>query len=88
MTESGKLYAICALADMVHQFGYRTTFRKQMAVCDGGLSALEDAFYALKQCGCPMNSNGTITLKKLWGFSEKVSDIANQKLEEEIANER
>lgn len=63
--------AICALADMVGQFGYSTTFRKQKAVCDGGLSALEYAFGALLDCGCKMNSNGTITLKNLWAFQEE-----------------
>lgn len=63
--------AICALADMVNQFGYSTTFRKQKAVCDGGLSALEYAFGALQDCGCKINSNGTITIKNLWAFYEE-----------------
>ncbi len=63
--------AIYALADMVCQFGYSTTFRKQEAVCDGGLSALEYAFGALLDCGCKMNSNGTITLKNLFAFQEE-----------------
>ena len=63
--------AICALADMVCQFGYSTTFRKKDAVCDGGLSALEYAFCALQDCGCKTNSNGTITLKNLWAFQEE-----------------
>ena len=64
--------AIYALADMVGQFGYSTTFRKQKAVCDGGLSALEYAFGALLDCGCKTNSNGTITLKNLWAFQEEM----------------
>ena len=64
--------AIYALADMVCQFGYNTTFRKQKAVCDGGLSALEYAFGALLDCGCKTNSNGTITLKNLWAFQEEM----------------
>lgn len=64
--------AIYALADMVCQFGYSTTFRKQDAVCDGGLSALEYAFGALEDCGCKMNSNGTITDKNLWAFQEEI----------------
>jgi hypothetical protein len=64
--------AIYALADMVSQFGYSTTFRKQKAVCDGGLSALEYAFGALLDCGCKMNSNGTITLKNLFAFQEEI----------------
>ena len=64
--------AIYALADMVCQFGYSTTFRKQEAVCDGGLSALEYAFGALLDCGCKMNSNGTITLKNLFAFQEEM----------------
>jgi hypothetical protein len=67
-----KLNAIYALVDMVVQFAYRTTFRRQEALCDGGLSALESAFFALKQCGCPINSNGTITLKKLFEFQVAV----------------
>lgn len=37
-----RLYnALYALADMVLQFGYETTFRRKKAVCDSGLSALE-----------------------------------------------
>ena len=58
-----------ALADMVNQFGYSTTFRRKDAVCDGGLSALENAFWALQMCGCKTNSNGTITRENLWSFS-------------------
>ena len=64
--------AIFALADMVCQFGYSTTFRKQDAVCDGGLSSLEYAFGALLDCGCKMNSNGTISLKNLWAFQDRM----------------
>lgn len=64
--------AIYALADMVNQFGYSTTFRNQEAVCDGGLSALEEAFGALQGCGCELNSNGSITLKKLFAFQEEI----------------
>lgn len=64
--------AIYALADMVNQFGYSTTFRNQKAVCDGGLSALEYAFGALQDCGCKLNSNGSITLKNLFAFQEEI----------------
>lgn len=64
-------YSVYALADMVNQFGYSTTFRKQDAVCDGGLSALEAAFAALDYCGCRVNSNGTISRKYLWVFMEE-----------------
>jgi hypothetical protein len=66
------LTAIYALADMVNQFGYSTTFRKKEAVCDGGLSALENAFWGLEYCGCKVNSNGTISLKNLFEFQEKI----------------
>lgn len=64
--------AIYALADMVGQFGYSTKFRRQDAVCDGGLSALEYAFGALLDCGCKTNSNGTISLKNLWAFQDEI----------------
>lgn len=64
--------AIYALADMVYQFGYSTTFRRQDSVCDGGLSSLEYAFGALLDCGCKVNSNGTITLKNLLAFQEEI----------------
>lgn len=70
--------AVNALADMVNQFGYSTTFRKQDAVCDGGLSALENAFSALEDCGCKVNSNGTINRKELWEFNMELK--ANQAL--------
>lgn len=71
--------AVNALADMVDQFGYSTTFRRQDAVCDGGLSALENAFYALELCGARVNSNGTINRKNLWNF--KMEDIIEGCLE-------
>lgn len=56
--------ALDALADMVLQFGYETTFRRGKALWDGGLSALESAFSALMCCGCKVNSNGTISGKR------------------------
>lgn len=65
--------AVDALADMVNQFGYSTTFRRKDAVCDGGLSALESAFWSLEQCGCKVNSNGTINREALWNFSMEES---------------
>lgn len=65
--------AVYALCDMVLQFGYTTTFRKKDALCDGGLSALETAFAALEWCGCPTNSNGTITVEKLLSYMDKIN---------------
>lgn len=60
--------ALDALANMVLQFGYETTFRRGKALCDGGLSALETAFSSLMICGCKVNSNGTIWIKELLEF--------------------
>lgn len=68
--------AINSLADMVNQFGYSTTFRRKEAVCDGGLSALEEAFYALELCGARVNSNGTINRENLLNF--KIEDIIKE----------
>lgn len=62
--------AVYAVADLVLQFGYDTTFRGCKAVCDGGLSALENAFWALERAGCKMNSNGTIQVKNLCKFMD------------------
>lgn len=45
MTDPVKLRE--ALEGMVYQFGYDTVKDGQPALCDGGLSALEDAFDAL-----------------------------------------
>lgn len=68
------MYALCeslyALADMVNQFAYRTTFYGKEAVTDGGLSALENAFWVLEQAGCKVNSNGTIQRKNLFHFMD------------------
>lgn len=64
--------ALLALADMVNQFAYKTTFRGQDAICDAGLSALEHAFRVLEDSGCKMNSNGTIQRKNLWKFMDKL----------------
>ena len=61
-----------ALADMVNQFAYSTKYYGKDAVCDGGLSALENAFLVLEQAGCKMNANGTIQRKNLHHFMEVV----------------
>lgn len=77
--------AASALADMVNQFGYSTTFRKQEAVIDGGLSALENAFGALYNLGCSFTSNGKITRKSLFEFQERMEKEEEKALEAENA---
>ena len=77
--------AASALADMVNQFGYSTTFRKQEAVIDGGLSALENAFCALYNLGCSFTSNGKITRKSLFEFQERMEKEEEKALEAENA---
>lgn len=68
-----RLYnALYALADMVLQFGYETTFRRKKVVCDSGLSSLESAFSALMLCGCKVNSNGTISVDQLLKFMKEL----------------
>ena len=57
-----------ALAVMVNQFAYDTTYYGRDAVADGGLSALENAFYVLAKAGCKINANGTIQRKNLHHF--------------------
>lgn len=64
--------SLYALANMVNQFAYSTTFYGKDAVCDGGLSALEGAFWVLEQAGCKINSNGTIQRKNLFHFMEVI----------------
>lgn len=64
--------AMYAVADLVLQFGYRTTLRNCEAVCDGGLSALENAFWELERAGCKINSNGSIQIKNLFDFMGKM----------------
>ena len=61
-----------ALADMVNQFAYSTKYYGKDAVCDGGLSALENAFCVLEEAGCKVNANGTIQRKNLYHFMEVV----------------
>lgn len=70
--------SLYALADMVNQFAYSTKFYGKDAVCDGGLSALENAFWVLEQAGCKVNSNGTIQRKNLHHFmavTERGADL-------------
>ncbi len=74
--------AVSVLADMVNQFGYSTTFRKQEAVIDGGLSALEEAFGVLYALGCKFTSNGKITRKNLREFQERMEEEAENALAE------
>lgn len=68
--------ALYALADMVNQFAYTSTFRNEKCLCDGGLSALENAFYELKKAGCKVNSNGTIQQKELFRFMKSLDRSA------------
>ena len=69
--------SLYALADMVNQFAYSTKYYGKDAVCDGGLSALENAFLVLEQAGCKMNVNGTIQRKNLHHFMEVVERMAD-----------
>ena len=69
--------SLYALADMVNQFVYSTKYYGKDAVCDGGLSALENAFLVLEQAGCKMNVNGTIQRKNLHHFMEVVERMAD-----------
>ena len=66
--------ALCALADMVLQFAYRTKFRNAEALANGGLSALEFAFGVLEGNGCKINSNGTIQVKNILAFMDKIEN--------------
>ena len=69
--------SLYALADMVNQFAYSTKYYGKDAVCDGGLSALENAFLVLEQAGCKMNVNGTIQRKNLHHFMAVVERMAD-----------
>lgn len=68
--------SLYALADMVNQFAYSTKYHGKDAVCDGGLSALENAFSVLERAGCKMNVNGTIQRKNLHHFMDVVERMA------------
>lgn len=63
-----------ALAGMVNQFAFTTTYYGKEALQDGGLSALENAFYVLENAGCKVNKNGTIQRKNLWDFIERLEN--------------
>ena len=69
--------SLYALADIVNQFAYSTKYYGKDAVCDGGLSALENAFLVLEQAGCKMNVNGTTQRKNLHHFMEVVERMAD-----------
>lgn len=60
-----------ALLDMVLQYAYRTTFYGKEALCDGGLSSLENAFSVLDIGG----RNGVITVKQLL---IKIEEVQNE----------
>ena len=70
--------SLYALADMVNQFAFETTYYSKDTLCDGGLSALENAFLVLEQAGCNVNSNGTIQRKNLHRFMEVVGRAKNE----------
>lgn len=70
--------ALYVLADMVNQFAYSTFYYGKDAVCNGGLSALESAFWVLEDAGCKINANGTIQRKNLFRFMEGLERIINE----------
>lgn len=61
-----------ALCDMVNQFAFRTEFYGKTALANGGLSALETAFYTLYENGLKLNSNGTIQVSNLHKFMDEL----------------
>lgn len=69
--------ALYALADMVNQFAYRAKYYGKEALQDGGLSALENAFWVLEKAGCKMNKNGTIQVENLFEFMEMLEMVSN-----------
>lgn len=70
--------SLYALADMVNQFAYSAKYYGKDAVCDGGLSALENAFWVLGQAGCKINASGTIQRKNLWHFMEVTERMSDE----------
>lgn len=66
--------ALEAVADLVCQFAYRTTFYGKPAYMHGGLSTLEEAFAILECAGCKVNSNGTIQETNLDKFVKSLQD--------------
>lgn len=62
--------AVYALADMFWQFSYVTTFRGKYAFCADGKATLENAISALRDCGCKVNRNGTVSEKNLIDFMD------------------
>ena len=76
------IYSLCttlyALADMVNQFAYSTKYYGKDAVCDGGLSALENAFFTLECGGCKMNANGTIQRANLFRFMDMMERMRGE----------
>ena len=50
----------------------------QKILSDGGLSALENAFWVLEKAGCKVNSNGTIQRKNLFQFMNVVEKCGEE----------
>ncbi len=69
--------ALYAVADLVLQFAYRSKYYNAEALDDGGLSALENAFYVLETNGCKVNRNGTIQLSNLLRFMDELEKDEN-----------
>lgn len=74
MANNDTLYAV---ADLVLQFAYRSKHYNAEALDDGGLSALENAFYVLETNGCKVNRNGTIQLSNLLKFMDELEKDEN-----------
>ena len=64
--------ALDAVADLVRQFAYHVEYYGKPALYDGGLSALENAFWILERAGCKVNRNGTIQESNLDKFIERI----------------
>ena len=78
------LYALC---DMVNQFGYKTMYRSQDSITNGGLSALEGAFAVLEDTKLiQFNANGTIYRKRLHELMIKISNELTARYNKEFTD--
>lgn len=67
--------AVASLANMVRHFGNKTTFRNKPSICNDS-AELSDALNALMNCGCKLNSNGTVAMVSLKDFEKNAREVS------------
>lgn len=78
--DDAPIESMIALCDMINQFAYRSRpYRGKETLCDGGLSALEQAFFAIALMGAKFTSDGRLLLSELFRVQRELERSRNER---------